>query len=157
MTIDSFCAELIRQNAERLGINPAYRVAETAEALILERSVCEALIDSAFRGEIEGISPAEFEKLCDALTGVKNTSALADVFIALFEKTKSMVKGTDIFFDFANDYLQYSTKSLDFTYFVERSTSYIYIQTRVFGYEATSLSPFLMILGTRNKRLCFSL
>ena len=115
MTIDSFCAELIRQNAERLGINPAYRVAETAEALILERSVCEALIDSAFRGEIEGISPTGFEKLCDALTGVKNTSALADVFIALFEKTKSMVKGTDIFFDFANDYLQYSTKSLEET------------------------------------------
>ena len=106
MTIDSFCADLIRQNAERLSINPMYRVAETAETLILERSVMDTLVDAVFKGELsDKISPSDFEVLCDALTGVKNTSALSDILISLFEKTKSMVKGTGIFKDFANNYL----------------------------------------------------
>ena len=115
-TIDSFCSELVRQNAERLGISPLYRIAESAEALILERSIMEALIEGAFSGEVElGVSMEEFESVCDALTGVKNTSSLSDVLISLYSKTKSMVKGTDVFFDFANNYLQYSEKSLEET------------------------------------------
>ena len=116
MTIDSFCAELVRQNAERLGINPLYRIAETAETLILERSVMNRLIDSVFSKSTDReISPEKFERLCDALTGVKNTSSLADVLISLYEKTKSMVRGVKVFYDFANDYLQNSGKSLENT------------------------------------------
>lgn len=115
MTIDSFCTELVRRNAERLGISPLYRVAEGAEALILERSVMETLLEAGFSGEIENISPEELEGVCDALTGVKNTSSLADVLISLYDKTKSMVKGTDIFGEFANNYLQYSEKPLEET------------------------------------------
>ena len=126
MTIDSFCAELVKTNAERLGITPLYRVSEGAETLILERSVIDALIDRAFRGEISEISPERFEVLCDALTGVKNTSSLADVFISLYEKTKSLVGGVDVFFDFANDYLQYSSKSPEETPFVK----YIFNETK---------------------------
>lgn len=116
MTIDSFCTELIRSNAERLGISPLYRIADGAEALILERSVMESLIEAAFLGELdERLSVSEFETVCDALTGVKNTSSLADILISLYDKTKSMVKETDIFFDFANDYLQYAKKRLEDT------------------------------------------
>lgn len=119
MTIDSFCAEAVRINAERLGITPLYRIAETAEALILERSVIESLIDRAYRGELsDSVDPEKFEKLCDALTGVKNTSSLADVLISLYEKTKSLVKETEIFFDFANDYLQFSEKPIEETRYV---------------------------------------
>jgi len=115
-TIDSFCSELVRQNAERLGISPLYRIAESAEALILERRIMETLTMGVFSGEIDlGVSGEEFESVCDALTGVKNTSSLSDVFISLYEKTKSMVKGTDIFFDFANNYLQYSEIPLEKT------------------------------------------
>ena len=116
MTIDSFCSELIRSNAERLGISPLYRIADGAEALILERSVMESLIDAAFSGELsEDFSPSEFEAVCDALTGVKNTASLADTLISLYGRTKSMVKGTDVFFDFANNYLQYADIPLERT------------------------------------------
>jgi len=86
-TIDSFCSELVRQNAERLGISPLYRIAESAEALILERRIMETLTMGVFSGEIDlGVSGEEFESVCDALTGVKNTSSLSDVFISLYEK-----------------------------------------------------------------------
>ena len=116
MTIDSFCTELIRTNAERLGISPLYRIADGAEALILERSVMETLIEGAFSGGFsDELSVSTFESVCDALTGVKNTASLADTLISLYDKTKSMVKGTDVFFDFANDYLQYADKKLEET------------------------------------------
>ncbi len=116
MTIDSFCTELVRANAERLGISPSYRIAEGAETLLLERSVLNSLIDSAFEGELmPKISPEDFETLCDALTGVKNTASLTDKLIALYEKTKSSIRGINIFADFANNYLQYSEIDLEKT------------------------------------------
>ncbi|MBR5140276.1 MAG: UvrD-helicase domain-containing protein [Clostridia bacterium] len=116
MTIDSFCAEVVRTHAERLGITPAYRISETAETLILERTLLDSLIDAALRGELgDEIDAEKFERLCDALTGVKNTADLADIFITLYEKTKSMVKGVGIFGEFANNYLHYSQISLDDT------------------------------------------
>ena len=119
MTIDSFCAELVKTNAERLGITPLYRVSEGAESAILERSVMDALLDRAFCGELDKIPPEKFESLCDALTGVKNTSSLSDVLLALYEKTKSMVKEVDIFFDFANNYLHFSEQSPEDTPYVQ--------------------------------------
>ena len=115
MTIDSFCTELVRSNAEKLGISPLYRIAESAEALILERSVIESLIEEAFRGQTPNLSLLDFEEMCDALTGVKNTAGLADILISLYDKTKSMVRGNDIFFDFANNYLQYGKIPLEET------------------------------------------
>jgi ATP-dependent helicase/nuclease subunit A len=116
MTIDSFCAELVRANAERLGISPSYRIAEGAETLLLERSTLTALIDAAFEGELmPRVTPDDFELLCDALTGVKNTPSLTDKLIVLFEKTKSSTRGIDIFTDFANNYLQYSELELEKT------------------------------------------
>ena len=119
MTIDSFCAELVRSNAERLGITPLYRVCEGAESAILQRSMIDALIERTFEGDLmPDITPERFELLCDALTGVKNTASLADVLLSLFEKTKSMVRGVDVFFDFAKNYLQYSEKKPEDTPYV---------------------------------------
>ena len=116
MTIDAFCSELVRMNAERLGITPAFRIADSAEALLLERGLLSALTEAAYRGELmPDVMPEAFELLCDALTGVKNTASLADRLISLYEKTKSMVKGVEIFDDFANNYLQYSEKQVEET------------------------------------------
>ncbi len=114
MTIDAFCSELVRTNAERLGVTPAFRIADSAEALIMERGLLSALTEAAYRGELmPRVMPDAFERLCDALTGVKNTDTLFDKFISLYEKTKSMVREVDIFLDFANNYLQYSEKPID--------------------------------------------
>lgn len=116
MTINAFCAEVVRTNAERLGISPSYRIAEPAEALILERGIIDALIEAAYRGELEPeINSQDFEALCDALTGVKNTDTLADKLIVLYEKTKSMIKGCEVFSSFADDYLKYSKESVENT------------------------------------------
>ena len=141
MTIDSFCAEVVRTHAEKLGITPAYRISEAAETLILERTMLDSFIDAALRGDLEPkINAEKFEKLCDALTGVKNTADLADVFIALYEKTKSMVKEVGIFSEFANNYLQYADIKLEDTPYGEYILNKAYDTASYFSERLISYS-----------------
>lgn len=105
-TIDSFCNEIVRSNADRAGVSPGYRLAENAEIKILSTSVLDALINATFEGDVpEVCTPDEFEELCDSLTDSKTTKKLAEVFTKLYDKSKSTIEGVDIFVDFANKYL----------------------------------------------------
>ncbi len=103
-TIDSFCNEILKNNCERFGISPRYRIADPVEAALLARSVWTLLIDSAYNGDIEGISPEEFLELVVSLSGVKNDSSLEEVFSFLHDKSKDHEKGIEIFFDFAENF-----------------------------------------------------
>ncbi len=106
-TIDSFCNEVLRANADTLGITSGYRLCETAEAAILSSSLLNALIDAAYEGELsEIISPEDFEEMCDCLTSSKQTDKLAEVFLSLYNKSKSALDGVGIFESLANNYLQ---------------------------------------------------
>ena len=61
-TIDSFCNEILRQNSDRAGISPNYRIADTAECELLATSIIEGLIEAVYNGELPEIaSPEEFE------------------------------------------------------------------------------------------------
>ena len=67
-TIDSFCNEILRKNAERVGVTPGYRIAESAEATLLSTAILDSLISSVYEGDMPEIaSPIEFEELCDCL------------------------------------------------------------------------------------------
>ena len=106
-TIDSFCNEILRASAEKVGVMPNYRIAETAEAEILSLAILDALIDSAYEGELEDVvSPKDFEELCDCLTNSKQTRNLAQIFLVLYDKSKSAIEGVGIFENLANIYLQ---------------------------------------------------
>ena len=101
-TIDSFCNDILRNNAEKFGISPGYRIADPIEASILAGSVWTALINAAYNGELTSVSsPEDFEELASCLTAVKNDSALEEIFELLYDKTKSMEEGSDIYFRFA--------------------------------------------------------
>jgi ATP-dependent helicase/nuclease subunit A len=102
-TIDSFCNDILKNNAERFGISPLYRIADPIEAKILANSVWTALIDAAYNGELTEItSPEDFEELASCLTAVKNDSALEEIFELLYDRTKSIEEGSDIYFRYAN-------------------------------------------------------
>ena len=103
-TIDSFCNDILRNNAEKFGISPRYRIADPIEASILANSVWTALINSAYNGELEEVaSPEDFEELASCLTAVKNDSALEEIFELLYDKTKSIEDGSDVYFRFAEE------------------------------------------------------
>ncbi len=98
-TIDSFCGEILRANADRVGVNPSYRIAESAEVSMLTKNILDSLINSAYNGELssEGISAPDFETLADSLTNAKRESELATVFEAIYEKCKNSIDGVKIF------------------------------------------------------------
>ncbi len=105
-TIDAFCGEILRANADRAGVSPSYRIAEKAEVSMLTGNVLDALISAAYNGELAeyGISASAFEELASALTDAKRTSELASVFEALYEKCKNSIEGVDIFTRLAEIY-----------------------------------------------------
>ena len=97
-TIDSFCNEVLRRNAEYAGITPGYRIAETAEAALLATAILDNLISSVYEGEFPEIaSPLEFEELCDCLTSSKSTGDLAEILRKLYQKSTSAVDGIKMF------------------------------------------------------------
>ena len=106
-TIDSFLNEIVRTNADRVGIPPNYRLAEKAECTILECALIDNLIAAAFDSALPEVgTPEEFEAMCDCLTDTKSTKNLSDIFRLLHEKSKSAIEGVGIYQLLANNYLQ---------------------------------------------------
>ncbi len=106
-TIDSFLNEIVRANADRVGVPPNYRLAEKAECTILECALIDNLIAAAYDSQLPEVgTPEEFEAMCDCLTDTKSTRNLSDIFRLLHEKSKSAVEGVGIYQLLANNYLQ---------------------------------------------------
>lgn len=99
-TIDSFCNDILKGNAEKFGISPKYRIADPIEASILSRSVLSAIIESGYNGELT-LGADDFEELADCLVGVKNDYELEDIIMFLYEHSKSHKDGASIFRRFA--------------------------------------------------------
>ncbi len=96
-TIDSFLGEILRQNADRVGVSPSYRIADEAECALLSGSILGAMIAATYNGELPEIaSPEEFEELCEALTGTKSTGELSDVFRMISAKCECDEEGVGI-------------------------------------------------------------
>jgi len=80
-TIDSFLGEILKSNADRVGVTPSYRIADGAECELLSKNILGGMIAAAYNGELAEIaSPEEFEELCCVLTSTKNSEELSDVF-----------------------------------------------------------------------------
>ena len=104
-TIDSFCNEILRQNSDRAGISPNYRIADTAECELLATSILEGLIEAVYNGELPDIaSPEEFEELADCLTDSKRTEDLAGVFRFIHLRCDSAEDGVDSLLPLVDNY-----------------------------------------------------
>ncbi|MBQ7386816.1 MAG: UvrD-helicase domain-containing protein [Clostridia bacterium] len=95
-TIDSFCNDILRSNADRLGISAGYRIADGAELAILSKAILEGLIEAVYSGnEPEIATPEEFEELSDCLTTSKHTEELAGVFHLIWSRCSTAEDGID--------------------------------------------------------------
>jgi ATP-dependent helicase/nuclease subunit A len=91
-TIDSFCMGLVREYAPRLGLSPAFRMADNAEVRLLHESVMNRLIEDAFEGR-ESIGPAsEFAALTDCLTDTRGDKGLSDKLLRLYQATQGFAR-----------------------------------------------------------------
>ena len=101
-TIDSFCLNLVRENAVRLDLSPSFRLADKAENVLLLGSVMKNLIEDCYEGR--GVcSDKEFCDLVDCLTGTKGDDDLPEILLSLYDKTKDYTRGCDMIADMAQN------------------------------------------------------
>ncbi len=89
-TIDSFYLDLIRENFASLGLPPAFRIADTAEAEILSKEIMSDTVNRFYDADTEG-----FSKFTEAFSNVRSSSKLPDVFLNLYSHVCSYPEGTD--------------------------------------------------------------
>lgn len=95
-TIDSYCGEILRQNCERVGISPGYRIAEEVECELLANNILSAIIDGIYSGALpEVASPEELYALAECLTDAKNTENINDVLRSLYRSLECTTEGVD--------------------------------------------------------------
>ncbi len=89
-TIDSFYLELIRENFDSLGLPPSFRIADTAEAELLEKELMGDTVEDFYEKE-----PEKFSLLAEAFTTLRSSQRLPDVFINLYTHISSYPEGVE--------------------------------------------------------------
>lgn len=79
-TLHSFCMELLRQNFYRLELDPAFRVADQAEADLLRQDIVEDLFERYYERENES-----FQALVEAFGSDRDDQPLMENILKLYE------------------------------------------------------------------------
>ena len=83
-TIDSFCADVVREHFSEIDLDPAFKVGDTGELTLLKSDVvAKVLEDNYLRGE-EG-----FLKFIDIYSGSKSDSDIEDIILRLYDFSQS--------------------------------------------------------------------
>ncbi len=104
-TIDSFCGDILRSSADRVGVPFNYRIADVSECELISVSVMDGLIESVYSGLLPEVASAEeFEELADCLTDSKRTEDLSQTLRYVYERCESDADGVDLVLRFADIY-----------------------------------------------------
>ena len=93
-TIDAFCADILRANAERVGINPSFRVPDAAEAQLLGENILAGLIEAIYEGDApEVATPKELDSLTDCLAQARKQNELPKIIHKIYSSTLNALEG----------------------------------------------------------------
>ncbi|MDI3233972.1 helicase-exonuclease AddAB subunit AddA [Exiguobacterium antarcticum] len=84
-TIHSFCLSILRENYYRIGLDPAFRIAEEAELLLLQDDVLEEVFESFYAAA----DPAFYE-LIDSYTSDRDDQAMLTLISNLYRFSRSL-------------------------------------------------------------------
>ena len=95
-TIDAFCADILRANAERVGISPNFRVPDGAEAQLLGENILEGLLDAIYEGQaLDVATPKELDALTDCLAQARKQGDLPAIIRRIYASTLNALEGVD--------------------------------------------------------------
>ncbi len=95
-TIDAFCADILRANAERVGITPAFRIPDTAESQLIAENILDGLLSSVYEGDFPEIAtPEQIDMLTDCLAGTRQQGNLPSIIRLIYESTLTALEGVD--------------------------------------------------------------
>ena len=118
MTIDAFCGEILRENAESIGINASFRMADAAEAALLSGSIMNALISAVYDGHMPEVATAEeFDEMADSLTDARGEGELAEFLLKTYGETQSVAEGIHTLAGLVSEYSPESYKCASETRF----------------------------------------
>ena len=80
MTIDSFCLDVIRSHFSEIGLDPAFRVADEGELLLLEQEVLENLLEDAYERDENG----EFASFSENMASGRTDQGIAELISRFF-------------------------------------------------------------------------
>lgn len=83
-TIDSFCANLLRENCQAAELSPEFRVIEEDRSSIIKANVIEKVMEAAY----ENIDD-DFRLLTDTVGAGRDDTALAKLTVSLYDKMQS--------------------------------------------------------------------
>ncbi len=87
MTIHSFCLEVVKNNFHFLDLDPAFRIADEAEAELLKAEVIDELFEELYERE----SGAEaFLRLVECYGGTRSDDALQQLVLSVYEFVRSL-------------------------------------------------------------------
>jgi len=83
-TIHSFCLDLIRQNFQKLDLQPDFRIADERETALMRQGAAEEVVEEAYRREEQ-----PFLDLVELLSGGRNDKNLFDTIRRLYDFLRS--------------------------------------------------------------------
>ena len=93
-TIDAFCADILRANAERVSISPSFRVPDSAEAQLLAENILAGLLEAIYEGNApEVATPKELDSLTDCLAQARRQGELPRIISLIYSSTLSSLEG----------------------------------------------------------------
>ncbi len=84
-TIHSFCLDVVREYFYIVGLDPGFRLADEAEAQMIQAEVLDALIEEKYKGTDQG-----FFDLVDIYGGERDDEDLKGLILKLFRFSRSM-------------------------------------------------------------------
>ncbi len=91
-TIHSFCYDIIKRNAAKLGMSSSVKIADAAECEIRSHRVMEQLVCDLYDREQKD-GQYDFSMLAECLTSAKGEGTLSELFLALYKKLCSYPGG----------------------------------------------------------------
>lgn len=79
-TIDSFCQSVLRNNFDRIGLDPAFRVADQNEIRLLKEDILEQMLEERFAA-----GEAAFTDLIDSYQGKGKNGRIEDIILDIYE------------------------------------------------------------------------
>ena len=93
-TIDSLCSSILKSNCERVGLDPGYRIIDTAEAELLSESLLDGMFHEIYEGNLSEVAtPEELMQLADCLTDTRTERDLSAIVRMFYDSTKDLVDG----------------------------------------------------------------
>ena len=137
-TIDAFCADILRANAERVGISPSFRVPDSAEAQLIGENILAGLIEAIYEGNApEVATPKELDALTDCLAQARKQSELPKIIRMIYASTESSLEGVGSIGALVDEFNPEKFTSVDNTgfgrYCIARLRELLSHYKRVFG------------------------